>query len=146
VTRGSSTRGSSRRDVLRAGTCGVALALLSPQLASATTLANTLPGPASADLAQRLARLIATPEHASALGAALGPVREPDVIVAGLCDAWGISPAVLESASDRDLIDAVTRHHARDVESGDFVMRNGWILSRTEASLYEVAAAFAPSC
>jgi hypothetical protein len=25
-------------------------------------------------------------------------------------------------------------------------MRNGWILSRTEASLYEVAAAFAPSC
>jgi hypothetical protein len=135
-------RSSSRRDILRAGTGGLALTLLSPELAASAALI----APKPTNLAERLARLVSSPKQAAVLGAALGPTRDPSTVLDDLCNGWGTSTGVLEKATDRELIDAVIRHHDRDVMGGDLVMRNGWVLSRTEAGLYEVAAAVALSC
>jgi hypothetical protein len=129
------TTGSSRRNVLKAGASGLALALLSPELARA------LPAAPPADLAARLARLVAAPDKGPSLAAAFGPVRSPGAVLDDLRVSWAVSAADLEAASDPELLATVIRHHARDLEDGNFVTRNGWVLSRTEAGLYELAAA-----
>jgi hypothetical protein len=103
-------------------------------------------GPAAlgaADLARRLASLIAKPREAAPLGSALGSIRDPAAIAEELSEAWGTSVPALENTTDRELIAAVIDNHARDVAAGNFVMKNGWVLSRTEAGLYEAAAATA---
>lgn len=132
----------SRRNVLRAGAGGLALTLISPELAS-----SALPSgpyvPGGADLVQRLARLIATPEQAASLGSVLGPIRDPAAIAEEISDAWGLSVPDLEGSSDRVLLAHVIDNHAIDAAGGNFVTRSGWILTRTEACLYEAAAATA---
>lgn len=136
------SRDISRRNVLRAGAGGLALTLISPDLASAAIPSGPyVPGPA--DLVQRLARLIASPEQAASLGSVLGPIRGPAAIAQEISDAWGISIPDLEGSSDRALLAHVIDNHALDAADGNFVTRDGWILTRTEASLYEAAAATA---
>lgn len=126
----------SRRNVLGAGAGGLALTLISPEMPSAAT--PSCPHvPGTADLVQRLARLIASPKQAASLGSALGPIRDP----AAISDAWGLSVPDLIGSSDHALQAYVIDNHARDLRDDNFVTRNGWILTRTEAALYEAAAA-----
>jgi hypothetical protein len=117
--------------------------------------AGALPGSAVAagascrqppELAVRLARLISTPDQADSLHQAFGAARDAEAILADVSQAWGVTAAELERASDADLKAQVARGHARDLERRNFVIRNGWVLSRSEAALYEVATAVARRC
>jgi hypothetical protein len=136
------SRDISRRNILRAGAGGLALTLISPELAS-SAIPSGPSGSGSIGLAYRLARLIASPEQAASLGSVLGPIREPAAIMEEISDAWGVSVPDLEGSSDRALLAYVIDNHALDAANGNFVIRNGWILSRTEAGLYEAAVATA---
>jgi hypothetical protein len=126
----------SRRSILHAGTCGLALIVLSPKLAGA--IENRFS--ARPDLASRLARLVVGPEHSAGIGATLGCAREPAEILEDLANAWGESINSLENATDVRLVRTVLKHHAQDLNNGNFVVVNGWILSKTEAGIYELAA------
>jgi hypothetical protein len=97
--------------------------------------------------AARLMRAFSCPESAAALGRAYLSTApwegSPTVLVKSIAASLPAGYLVLRTADEKQLESQLARQLKEDFTTGNTVIVDGWIVAKTEARLYALAAFFA---
>ncbi len=104
-------------------------------LAVTATPAAALPSAGAEDRLRRLCRTLAGDRSAARA------VPWPSAAAEALCcEATGLSLAALATVSDAEVLAAIARRSRQAFRAGEVTRVGGWVLSRPEVAVYQLAA------